>query len=217
MDFFLHKIFRSAYTSNGNLVSSVTDSNGITTRYTYNDRNLLSGVTNAKFVLTEHDYNASNVRPFVSYISGLVSVHYYYLKGELSSIVRGGYIEGNSTKQNQNYTLSRDGFGNLTSVSVGNYTLVTYEYGSYNGQLMKTIYGNGDYIENVYDDLNRIVQIKINGTVKYNYTYSGNGDLYSVEDIDNNITEYYNYDSLDRLISSSQKIGETVRTSSYTI
>ena len=203
-------ISETVYTSNGNLVSSVTDSNGITTRYTYNDRNLLSGVTNAKFVLTEHDYNASNDRPFVSYISGLVSVHYNYLKGELSSIVRGGYIEGNSTKQNQTYTLSRDGFGNLTSVSVGNYTLVTYEYGSYNGQLMKTIYGNGDYIENVYDDLNRIVQIKINGTVKYNYTYSGNGDLYSVEDIDNNITEYYNYDSLDRLISSSQKIGETV-------
>lgn len=38
--------------------------------------------------------------------------------------------------------------------------------------------------------------LKINGVVKYKYSYNGNGDLYSVEDIDNNTTYCYNYDYL---------------------
>jgi hypothetical protein len=40
------------------------------------------------------------------------------------------------------------------------------------------------------------------------YADNGNGDTYEVCDIDNNITVCYNYDSLDRLISSWQKVGQ---------
>ena len=50
----------------------------------------------------------------------------------------------------------------------------------------------------------------MNGETKYKYTYAGNGDLYSIEDIDSDIKFCYNYDSLDRLISSYQLIGSNI-------
>ena len=53
-------------------------------------------------------------------------------------------------------------------------------YAANNGNLTKTTYGNGAYIENVYDVLDRIVQIKYNGSIKYKYAYNGNGDFTSL-------------------------------------
>ncbi len=200
----------SSYSADHNYIIASQDANGITATYAYNPRNLLITTTDAKGVSTEYDYNEYNDRATIAYISGLISVNYNYLNGELSNIVRGGYIPGNSIKQNQTYSFAYDGFGNVTSVSVGNYTLVSYIYAAYNGHLLRTTYGNGTYIENVYDELDRIVQIKINGIVKYKYLYNGNGDLYCVEDVDNNTTYCYNYDSLGRLISSYQKTGSSV-------
>ena len=47
------------------------------------------------------------------------------------------------------------------------------------------------------------------------FSYNGNGDLYEIEDLDNNITIWYNYDSLDRLVSSWQKIGDYVDSYTY--
>ena len=190
----------SYYTSDGNRISSSYDTNGTSASYTYNNRNLLTAVTNANNVATRYDYDENTDRTKISYISGIISVNYNYVNGVLDNIVRGGYIDGNSIKQNQTYKFNYDGFGNVTSVSVGNYTLVSYTYAAKNGHLTKTTYGNGTYIENIYDELDRIVEVKINGVVKYKYSYNGNGDLYSVEDIDNNTTYCYNYDSLDRLL-----------------
>ena len=201
----------NSYTSDMNFVSISQDTAGNLTQYGYNDRNQLTAVTNAKNVTSYQDFDADNDRQTVSYISGVVSAHYYYTKGMLSSLVRGGYISGDSTKYNQTYYFTYDDFGNTTSISVGNYLLVSYTYDDYNGNLLKTTYGNGIYIENVYDDLGRVVEIKINGVVKYKYSYNGNGDLYSVEDIDNGIKTSYNYDSLDRLVSIVQKICNTIK------
>ena len=79
------------------------------------------------------------------------------------------------------------------------------------GNLTKTTYGNGAYIENVYDVLDRIVQIKYNGSIKYKYAYNGNGDLCEIEDVANNIKYRYEYDSLDRLCASYTMVGSTVR------
>jgi len=203
-------ITSTEYTDNGNLVSSSTDTNGITTNYIYNNRGLLTGDTNAKGITSRYDYNTENDRQNIAYISGLISVNYNYLNGALSTVVRGGYIDGLTEKQNQTYTFNRDNFGNVISISVGNYTLVAYIYEANNGNLLRTAYGDGTYIDNVYDELDRIVEIKINGITKYKYTYNGSGDLYSVDDIDNNTKYCYNYDSLNRLISSYQMIGTTI-------
>ena len=133
----------------------------------------------------------------------------------LSSIVRGGYIDGVSAKQNQTYSFDYDGFGNVTNIWVGNDLLVSYTYADDNGNLTRTTYGDGTYIDNVYDDLDRIIQIKIDGVVKYNYSYNGNGDLYRVEDVDNDTVYCYTYDSLGRLLSSWQQTDETVNALTY--
>ena len=200
----------TSYTSDKNFVSSVTDSTGATTYYGYNNRGLLTSSLNANNTLVEYDYNAYNDRQSISYISGVVSAAYEYTKGSLAKITRGGYIEGSTTKKNQEYNFTYDGFGNVLTVSVGNYTLVTYTYGNYNGNLLTTTYGNGTVIENVYDVLDRIIQIKYNGVVRYNYSYNGNGDLCRVEDVLNDITYNYEYDSLDRLHSSYMTIGDNI-------
>ena len=103
----------------------------------------------------------------------------------------------------------------MTSIWVGNELLVSYTYADDNGNLIRTTYGDGTYIDNVYDDLDRIIQIKIDGAVKYNYSYNGNGDLYRVEDVDNDTVYCYTYDSLGRLLSSWQQTDETVNALTY--
>jgi YD repeat-containing protein len=126
----------------------------------------------------------------------------------------------NSTDDSLTYTFVYDDYGNTTEIKVGTYTLVTYEYEPYNGKLIKTTYGTGMYVKNVYDELDRIIAIKVGGedideTTKYTYSYNGNGDLYEVTDVDSNTTSCYNYDSLGRLLSSWQKIGDSVNSYTY--
>ena len=133
----------------------------------------------------------------------MVEVNYKYSKGALSQIIRDA--GQNSTADSMTYSFTYDSFGNTTSVKVGTYTLATYQYESYNGKLIKTTYGNGDYVQNVYDEFDRLVGIKVNGVSKYTYSYNGNGDIVRIEDVDSGITEWYNYDSLDRLVSSFRK------------
>ena len=50
-------------------------------------------------------------------------------------------------------------------------------------------------IENIYDKLDRIVEIKYNNITKYKYAYNGNGDLCRIEDALNDITYHYEYDN----------------------
>ena len=76
----------------------------------------------------------------------------------LSGINRGGYISGDSTKYSQTYSMAFDGFGNMTSVSVGSLNLATCTYGSNNKPLEKMTYGNGDSVEYTYDLLGRVTR-----------------------------------------------------------
>ena len=153
----------------------------------------------------------------------------------MSKIIRTGTANG--TSKTQTYSFEYDDFGNVTKVMVGNLILVQYEYAPNNGNLIKTIYGDGEHtgceqenceqedcqydndtvIENVYDMLDRIVQIKYNGNIRYNYAYNGNGDLAYVEDADNQTKYSFEYDSLGRLCTSYTTVNNAVRVvSDYT-
>ena len=92
---------------------------------------------------------------------------------------------------------------------------MTYTYEAYNGNLLTTTYNNGVVISNEYDELDRIIAIKINGVTKYKYSYNGNGNLSELSDIDNNITICYNYDINNRLISVWQTDGGDVAYTYY--
>ena len=51
------------------------------------------------------------------------------------------------------YNFLYDVFGNLLSTKVGNTALSTNTYGANNGNLTKTVYGNGCAVEFEYDNL----------------------------------------------------------------
>lgn len=93
----------------------------------------------------------------------------------------------------------------MLTIKAGNYTLATYEYAGNNGKLLKLIYGNGDYEEYVYDNLERLVSTKLNGVTEYTVKYDNNGRLYSLTE--DGATHIYEYDSLDRLIRAWQEDG----------
>ncbi len=198
------------YTSDKNYLMYTEDVNGQEIWYDFED-GLLTNIENENYVTTNYEYDASD-RQTKAYVNNaqaikLAEVSYSYFKGALSEITR---------TDGQKYTFTYDGFGNTTQIKIGDNILVTYEYEPNNGKLLKTTYGeNGTYVENVYDDLDRVMGIKINGVIKYTYVYNGNGDLYEINDIDNGITTCYNYDSLDRLVSSWKKTDTGVNSYTY--
>lgn len=97
---------------------------------------------------------------------------------------RGGYIPGNDTEQTQVYTMSYNGFGNMTGVSVGSRSLASYTYGSANGLMTEMSYGNGASVSYEYDELERVSEIYYNGSsdAAVSYTYSNNGSVSKIKE-----------------------------------
>ena len=91
----------------------------------------------------------------------------------------------------------------MLTIKAGNYVLATYEYAGNNGKLKKLTYGNGDYEEYIYDILDRLVSVKLNGVTEYVVKYDSNGRLYSLTE--SGSTHIYEYDSLDRLVRAWQE------------
>lgn len=202
----------NSYSGDKNNIIFSENVNEQKTWYTYNN-GLVSSIKNHNNVTTYYEYNDANDRPERVFLNSIVDVHYEYTRGMLSSIARTGMID--IATNTQEYTFEYDDFGNTTKIKVGNYTLVTYQYEANNGKLLRTTYGNGNYVENIYDDIDRITGVKINGVTKYTYSYNGDGNIYEIKDLDNNITICYNYDSLKRLVSSQQKISNSVGAYTY--
>ena len=126
-------------------------------------------------------------------------------------MTRSGYIPNVSGEKAQSYTMSYDGFGNMTGVSVGNKSLASYTYSGNNGQLSQMSYGNGDSVSYSYDNLERVQNVYYNGSSSpaLTYSYKGEGTLGSLTDSVNNRTYSYTYDSLGRLSAMTEKSGST--------
>ncbi len=92
----------------------------------------------------------------------------------------------------------------LTTKAAGT-TLMTNTYGSGNRLLTKSTYGNGDYVNYVYDDLGRTVKIKKNGSDAYSWRYNASGDTAMHTDYVNDRVYYYTYDSLGRIVAETEK------------
>ena len=95
----------------------------------------------------------------------------------------------------------------MTSVSVGSgYTLAEYLYGAGDGNLASMTYGNGTEISYSYDPLDRVTEEYVDGTLEYSYEYNAEGDLSKKLDVITGKAVNYEYDSLGRLIHSSQTV-----------
>ena len=121
-------------------------------------------------------------------------VQYYYTNNRLTG------IETDTTT----YMLSYDAFGNMTQVKAGNNTLASYAYAAGNGKLQRMTFGNGDYEDYIYDNLDRLVSVKFNDTVTYTLTYDANGFPAKCVDSKAGVTHTYEYDGLGRLIRAWQ-------------
>ena len=112
------------------------------------------------------------------------------------------------------YGLTYDGFGRTISTKAGASAdsmaaLATNAYDGDTGLLTQTQYGNGFTVSYVYDNLDRITEVKYDGTTVYKYVYDGSGNLYSACDAALGFTIYYEYDHTDRCVKSCTKDNAT--------
>lgn len=192
-------IYTSAtYTDDKNFVSTMTDQRGNVTTYNYDqNKGTLTSVTDAKNNTTSYVYNA-NTNALQSVTSGGMTNSYNYVNDRLTEIIVNGGTR---------YKFLYDAFGRTTKTQVGNGTtykdLSTLVYNN-KGLLSKQTYGNQDYIEFQYDNLDRLVNKSYNGssTDKVQYFYGSDGNVAQTIDFSTNTRTKYVYDLAGRLVST---------------
>ena len=176
---------------------ATTDQNGKATSYIRDHKTgVLQSETNPKGTTTDYtytpDWRLSKVQ------TGNTSVQYTYNeKKQLSKINFGG----------EEYSFTYDIFGNVVNTKVGNQSLSQNTYGSHNGVLTATEYGNGDKRRFAYNNLGQMTKVYTkddsNSEVSaYSWNYTPSGSLLSHTDSVNNRKYLYDYDSTGRLIRS---------------
>lgn len=215
------KIIRTGYTytaadsskgiAEGAYVQKENDQHGNSTTYNYD---LLTGrvnsVKDANGNTTTYTYNANNGL-VTSVTSGGKTVNYAYNSAgtQLKSITHNGF----------NYNFVYDAFGNVTQTKVGSNVLMTNTYQSGNGNLIRSTYGNGDYVEYTYNSYGQTNLVKKNGANKYYWRYNSTGMPYLYRDYENNRVYTYEYDSLGRIVrtfGNTRTTGENRFSSQYT-
>ena len=191
----------AAYADNGNQPFSQTDARGQTAYTHHNPANgLLNSTVSPKGHVTQYTYDSAG-RP-LTVTRGGAKIQYAYQNGRLS-----GITSGNDTKQVA-YHLLYDVFGNLTQTKVGNQVLASNTYEANNGNLIRTDYGNGQYVEVSYDPFDRITAMTYNGSDQaYTYTYNNKGELWETFDPLNNLRTRFEYDGSGRLVRESRSNG----------
>ena len=203
----------TSYTSNGMYVSSVTDSRGYTTSYTYNENTgKLTKKVDAKgnvyqtyytgteatftFLDADKDGVAEDVNPSVMYI---------HPNNRLTEISAKGAT----------YLFGYQANGNMSSVKVGVRTLAEYTYGNGGRGLPERMdYGNGDYFTYTYDALGRVEKVEyVNGTARHHYLYSYDnaGNVTGVYDSQRDVTVRTYYDSEGNVYGWSSSDGKSFR------
>ena len=201
----LKYISESSYTNNGNLLSSNTDVNGISTYYTYSSNmnkmlELPSTVRTGNGGTTNILYDNFGRTTSMNLANMALLEYYYSGDGNLQEIKR-----SDSDDYSQSYHMTYDAFGNMTELWIGDYILASYVYESGNGPLMEQTYGNDAYVRYYYDNLGRIKEVCQYDNGWTEYFYNGEGQLYRVEDPSG--TYFYTYDTTGRLIACEKRVG----------
>ena len=210
-------------TTDKNHTASVTDASGYTTRYAYNSDGQLTSVTNAKGQLTTYTYDPATLRTNSTFRSGIANIDYGYTDGRLTTLDRKTFRDG--AAQHQYYYFAYNAWGQPTTTKVGSRTLSTntyYDYAGENtgtgGNLKTTTYGNNDSVSYSYDNLDRLIRKTYNDTNEYTeYSYNAEGMIgelqhCSIQNGQSTLTTYrFEYDSLGRLVRSSEAVGNTVK------
>ena len=171
------------YDTSGNYATAKTNQAGNTVYYSYDVNGNVTSAEDGEENQTSYTYNKDNSVASVS--SEEVRNEYSYdEKGSIVTITHNGF----------NYDFSYDDYGNLLSTNVGNAALTTNTYLKNNGELQKTDFANGDYVEYCYDNFNRITQLKGENGVIAEFIYNKKGKVAKVVDYSAKRTTMYYYD-----------------------
>ena len=185
----------ATYTSNGNLLSTVTDALGNVTTYGYDTQ---TGVLNwikapGETDTTRTNYTHDNLYRTTSVAKSGTSNSYTYTDDLLAGI---------TSASGTAYAFTYGVFDQISSVKAGTRTLISHTYTSdANRRLSRSDYGNGDYTTYTYDTYGRTTKIGYeDNSSAVQYTYDNNGNLGLLKDnISGRTTKYY-YDMQDRLM-----------------
>ena len=187
----------ATYTEDGKFIKSITDTLFNTTEYDINSSNgLINSLKDSLGNTINYTYN--NKEQITKIEKEDKEINYSYNTQNLLNKITSG---------NKEYNFIYDDFLNTKSIKIGeNVTLITNDYETNNGKLIKSTYGNGDIIEFSYDDFERIRKIK-KGNINYNYIYDNFNNVAKIEErnhLDFILHNYvYNYDLSQRLVNYS--------------
>lgn len=193
-------VTKYAYDDNYYL-SSVTDTNNVTTGYSYNPYNgTLNSVTIGDKVTSFSYTPVGALKEVTRAVSGLtdnvsnISASYTYSHDRITSVTHNGI----------KYNFTYNSFGNVKNVDLEvlnndslDYDLISYDYSLDSKQNLNSItYANGDVLSYTYDNNGNVTQILFKSSsdesprLMYKYEYS-NGEISKITDYDSNrVTEY---------------------------
>ncbi|MDP4146929.1 MAG: DNRLRE domain-containing protein [Bacillota bacterium] len=193
------------YTTSGNYLYTLTDCLGHTTTYNYDEtKGLLSSVIDPKLNSISYTYDNLDRLQTVSKSTDGVNVvnSYSYKNDKIDTITHNGF----------SYSFGYDYLGNNTTVNVGTQNLITNNYEARTGKLLSSVYGNGEKVSIDYDNLDRVLDKKFDGSSSpsFVYGYDASGNLGYKQDIINNVNYRYIYDTADRLVTTKDNKGNVL-------
>ncbi|MBQ8627050.1 MAG: hypothetical protein IJ419_12890, partial [Agathobacter sp.] len=200
----LQQVKKYEYIYNGDMLSSVTDVNGTTVKYTYGaPYSQITGITDGNGNKTSYTYNAlgelTSAKMNVSGLKTLLSdrtitdssdeikAEYVYKQGRLTEIHYGDCV----------YAFTYDKWGNILRAAMNEKILVRYDYGdaAYKGLVQSAVYSTGQSVYYTYNSLGQVSTVGYaQGNVSFIYTYDSDGTLTKIFDKDYNITTEFTDD-----------------------
>lgn len=158
------------------------------TRYVYDEQTELISQT-IDFKNNSIYYKHDNKNRISSVINGdRISTYKYNEYGKLSNIIQ----------NDKNYKIEYDNFHNISSVKMNDIKFYENIRETNNGNILSTIYGNGDKINYEYDEFDRVKKLlKANKT--YEFIYGANAELLKV--LSDDYIDTFCYDIKKRLMS----------------
>ena len=177
---------KAEYTEDGRFIKSTTDSLGNVMLYDIDETTgLMKRCVDSNGNITNYLYN--DKKQIASIKSNGMQVDYVYNdENGLYKLIHG----------NKKYVFNYDDFMNLSSVRIGDNTIINNSYYPRNGLLKTSDFGDNQIIKYYYDALGRIIAIeKVDNII--NYKYDSNGNLKKI--VSNDTELKYNYDLSKRL------------------
>lgn len=185
----------STYTSDGNLLSTVTNALGKTTSYGYDTQTGVLNWTQApgETTATRTNYSRDSRYRTTGVSRGSASTEYTY---------NGDLLVALSSASGTNYSFTYGVFDLISSVKVGSRALISHTYSNdANRWLTRSDYGNGDYITYSYDGMGRLSGTGYEDNANaIGYTYDNNGNLGILTDGITGRKTKYAYDFQNRLM-----------------